>query len=313
MVRNHASCESVAPVAGKILVVEDDENARSALSELLELEGYVVARASDGAQALALLKEGDEFDLVLSDVTMPHMDGYSLIASIRALPAAVDTPILLISADDRCERRVCGLDLGADDYVSKPVNADELLARVRSHLRRRERNRQLHILAESDELTGLHSRRSILSRLRTEWWQASRGRIPISVLAIDVDDFKQINDRHGHAVGDQVLRTLASAMTKALRSGDAVGRVGGDEFLALLPGADLASARRIAQRMQELVSATAFLATAARGEPVGISIGVATATPSDGREGTEDLLSRADQALYGEKRGRRRRAVMKSI
>jgi diguanylate cyclase (GGDEF)-like protein len=289
----------------EILVVDDDDGARTVLRDLLLSEGYVAKSARDGAEALDMVRERPAFDLVVSDVCMPHLDGFRLFSEIRALAHGAELPVILLSAFEPNDRRVHALDLGADDFVAKPVDSSELLARIRSHLRRAQRTQRLLSQAETDELTSLPNRRNMMERLRRESAQAAAEGRDLSVILIDVDGFKPINDCHGHLAGDQVLRALGAAMKAALRKQDVVGRIGGDEFLAVLPDTDGEGARHVAMRIRELVYACEDF-PAPLIHKVRVSLGVASTNSQE--KLVDDLLARADEHLYLDKADARRRA-----
>lgn len=280
-----------------ILVVEDDQNARDALTTLLADEGYRVTAAEDGVAALeAALR--DPPSIVISDVNMPLGDGFDLVKRLRTDQATAHVPIVLLSALSAPNRRVHGLDLGADDFLAKPVDIDELLARVRAHLRRAQDREALERRSLIDPLTGVLNRRGIAAELQRELQRARRASVPLSVLMIDVDRFKSINDNYGHQAGDTVLRHVSAAVASAVRVVDHVGRYGGDEFLVVLPGTSAEAASVLAGRLRSL--RLPRLAIPSDVEiAVTISIGVATFRDD---ETAQQLLERADQAMYRVKR-----------
>jgi diguanylate cyclase (GGDEF)-like protein len=283
-----------------ILLVDDDRVALDALASLLRDEGYNVTTATDGAAALATIAHAPPA-MVISDVQMPRSDGYQLVRRLRADRTTKHVPILLLSALGQPARRVIGLDLGADDFLSKPVDFGELLARVRVHLRHAHDREALERQSLVDPLTGVLNRRGIHGVLVRELARVARTPAPLSVLMVDVDRFKRINDEHGHAVGDTVLRHVARALEDTVRAADHVGRYGGDEFLVVLADADAADAALLVDRLRE------------RGLPplaveggadllVSVSLGVATLQPD---ESVDELVARADAAMYRVKqRGR---------
>lgn len=284
-------------MAAHLLIVEDDPLAREAMAALLGDEGYRVTTAPDGHAALALV--GHELpDLVISDVRMPRGDGLELVQRLRARAPTARVPVILVSALAEADRRIAALDLGADDFLAKPVDPGELLARVRVQLRRVDERRELERRALVDPLTGALNRRGIADVLRREVERARRGGGALSVLAIDVDHFKSINDTYGHQLGDTVLRLLARMLTDAVRLADHVGRPGGDEFLVVLPDTTAEAAAALAARLRR----TALPALSVGPHPdlvVTVSIGAATLEPDDT---LDELLERADQEMYRMKR-----------
>lgn len=285
------------PGTDRILVVEDDDDAREAIADLLRRHGYVVDTAADGAQAASKV-EREPPDLVLSDVWMPNGGGFELVRALRARPASAHIPIILISALDEQARRVAGLDLGADDYLPKPVGSAELLARVRVHLKHAHRQRELERHALLDPLTSVLNRRGAVAALSRHHERSVRHRSPLSVLVIDIDRFKEINDTHGHAAGDAVLCHLARLLTDAVRVVDHVGRLGGDEFIVILSDTDASAAGALCARLRAMAIPPALV----DGHELTYAISIGAATLRDD-ETIDELLARADRAMYGVKRG----------
>lgn len=278
-----------------ILVVDDDDCTRDALAELLVAEGYPVVSAASTAEAITAIDQARPA-LILSDVCMPGPDGLELIARVRARVDTAHTPILLVSAIDDHDRRIAALDLGANDFIAKPVDPRELLARVRVQLRQIRHEGELERHAMTDPLTGVLNHRGLYALLRRERERALRTRQPLSVLLVDIDRFKSVNDHHGHQTGDTLLRHVAASLVRAVRTIDEVGRVGGDEFVVVLPGTDAAAAGTLCAR---LLALRPRLATDDGDLVVTLSIGAATL---DGEESAETLLDRADRRMYRVKR-----------
>ena len=280
----------------RVMVVEDDAVAREALCTLLREAGYEVSPAPDGAAALRTL-EDVEPDLIVTDLAMPMLNGFEMIEALRQRGGGGEVPVIVISANDEVGQRVRGLDLGADDFLAKPLDIDELLARMRRHLARARERRRLTRESVSDALTGLLNRRGILDFLTDDLTQTADGAV-VSVVMVDLDDFKHINDTYGHLVGDTALTTVARELELAVRSTDRVGRLGGDEFLIVMPGADEAAAEASVRRLEALspltvpVSESVVLA-------LHFSLGYARALPGDS---IRTLLERADHEMYTRKR-----------
>ena len=290
----------VAPEASdRILVVEDDGSARQAMSMLLEYEGFEVRSAAGGNAALEIAKSWLP-DLVISDVQMPGGDGFALVSALRQVESCKDTPILLVSARDEVDRRINGLDLGADDFMSKPVQPEELLARIRAHLRSSHRRKELHQLGTIDANTNLLNRRGTDEALSIELARAERG-ASFSVLLVDLDDFKSINDTHGHGVGDQVLRQVAQGIESTRRSIDRAGRWGGDEFVIILADCNALAAPATVSRFRDAIEQTLVI----DGDTtlsIRCSIGAASYQPG---QSAAELLAAADRAMYQDKEARR--------
>ena len=277
-------------------MVDDDDDGRDALAALLEAHGYGVMSARDGSEALRTT-ERDSPSLVISDVVMPFVDGFELVRKLRARATSADVPVILLTGHDETTRRVEGLDLGADDFLAKPVAPAELLARVRVHLRHAERRRELERRVHVDPLTEVLNRRGVMVTLSRELERSRRDGTPMSVLMLDVDRFKQLNDNHGHAAGDAVLRSIARRLSEAVRAVDLVGRLGGDEFVVVIPGGDEVAAAALADRIALMRMGP--VETDGRTIDVGVSAGAATLRAG---ETIDDLLDRADRAMYRHKR-----------
>ncbi|WP_412545916.1 PleD family two-component system response regulator [Maricaulis sp. MIT060901] len=261
------------------------------------------------ASAVKRMQSG--IDLMLLDLTCPTFDGLRVCARIRSDTATRQIPIVAIVNPDDVKMAVKALELGANDIVYRPVDASELAARVRTQLRRKRyadklRNRLDESLnmAITDALTGLHNRRFIESRLRQAVESANAGGAPVSVLLLDIDYFKRINDTHGHEAGDVVLKIFAQRITAQLRALDLASRYGGEEFVILMPGSGLAEAEHAAERIRRSVCSELFKLSDELELPVTVSVGLAQASSG---EPMESLLRRADAALYEAKTDGRNR------
>ena len=299
-----------------ILVADDEPTNRSLIQRRLERTGYRVITAQNGQEAVEKAVEAAP-DLIILDVMMPVMDGLQACRSIKDNEATRDIPIIFLSARDETDVKVSALGIGANDYISKPFNAEELLARVEVALRLRFERDRLRESAEeararaemaqerslTDPLTGLLNRYGLQISLAHELAEARRYNRPLSCLMIDVDRFKTINDTYGHITGDVALQQIASVLTQVVRRSDIVFRYGGEEFLALLPKTDLEGAVALAEKLREAVVARIF----GDGEHtfyLTLSIGAASLSET---ESGNDLIARADIALYHAKeRGRNR-------
>jgi len=284
----------------RILVVEDDDGSRNALAALLVDHGFEVDSAQNGVEALELVADRTPA-LIISDVRMPRGGGLAMVRELRARAASEDIPIILVSADSARDRRVAGLDIGADDFLGKPLDPDELMARVRVHLRHAHRQDELRRRAVIDPLTGLLNRDGIFAVLRRAQERGARDPESVGALVLDVDRFKKLNDDHGHAAGDTALRMIARALVDAVRVADHVGRIGGDEFLVVLPEGGEAGARALADRLRSL--ALPPLAVGPDRE-LAVTMSVGCAVLKDG-ESLDSLVERADAAMYRAKRASR--------
>lgn len=281
-----------------ILVVEDDEDTLELLRRALERDGYVVEAAHGGREAIRKTEQR-AFDLILSDLSMASGDGFTLVRELR-LAGLYEGPVILMSAESGVERRVRGLDLGADDFLPKPIVLDELHARVRAHLRRAKRYAALRRDSLHDALTGVLNRQGFAELFRSFSSLLSRRSGTLSLLLVDVDDFKRVNDSHGHVVGDRALWQVARTLASSIRASDSIGRWGGDEFVILAPEADQDTAESLRQRMCTLCP---IALAGAHGE-LSLTLSIGAATYRDG-ESLEALVGRADEAMYSAKKSRK--------
>jgi len=299
----------------KILIAEDTLLSRHMLQSLLTKWGYDVVSVEDGDAAWEKLKVPDAPRMALLDWMMPGRNGVDVCRALRLQRPEPYTYILLLTAKDAKESVVEGLDSGADDYLTKPFNPQELKARMRVGMRLLQLEDSLvqaregmRYKATHDALTETWNRGSILETLDKEIWRSRREHISLGVLMADLDHFKSVNDTYGHAAGDAVLREVTKRMQASIRPYDAVGRYGGEEFLILLPGCDGMETRNKAERLREAIF-QGHVATSAGFLKVTMSIGgVATA---DWPEDTSNqILQMADAALYRAKEEGRNRTVM---
>lgn len=300
--------------APTVLIAEDDPAARAIMTRLLSRSGYRVVTAEDGTQALALAEHA--VDIALVDWMMPGVDGLEVC---RRLKAATDgrTYVIMVTARARKTDLVHALESGADDYVTKPTDHGELLARVRAgeRIARRERAltdacHQARGEADRDALTGLHTRgcfdRALLVQVATAGPEH-----PLALLLLDLDHFKRINDRHGHPVGDEVLRRVGGVIADQVRAGvDIPARYGGEEFAVLAPATTLAAARRMAERIRRHV-AELRVPGGGRLLAVTVSAGIAGLREHGGdhQAAARALVSAADSRLYQAKRAGRNRVA----
>lgn len=289
----------------KILVVDDERIDRRIVEKTLTRLGYDVVLADSGEAAWEKIQE-EPIRFVITDWNMPLMDGIQLIKKIRstALPGYVYT--ILVTSNSKDEDIVEGLYAGADDYLTKPFNPTELEARVAVGERMlaledglMQANNQLEKLAMVDSLTGLLNRRAIYKFARGELERARRVSEPISVIFLDVDKFKEVNDEYGHLTGDEALKLVAQVIKKRSRAYDGIGRWAGDEFLIVLPGASAEDAQNAAERIVEGIAATKLALPEGGILSIAASAGVATQEKMTGAIALlDDIIQRADEALY---------------
>jgi two-component system cell cycle response regulator len=295
----------------RILVVDDHEDNVELLRARLEARGYEVDSAMDGQEALDRVRATLP-DLILLDVMMPRIDGIEVTRQIKGDSSLPFIPIIMQTALETTEDKVEGLDAGADDYITKPINFAELEARVKSLLRIKElqdelarANEALLKASQTDGLTGLDNRRHIEERLGEMYEHATRLNEPLGCVMCDVDHFKSVNDTHGHQAGDAVLRQVAEILKSSAREIDRVGRYGGEEFIVLLPDASVDDARAFAERVRQAVEAREFTYDGGSLRRT-LSAGVA-AWPHPEIRHRESLVKAADDALYAAKQGGRNR------
>jgi diguanylate cyclase (GGDEF)-like protein len=299
----------------RILAAEDNPVFQSMLRTLLKRWGYQVVTVKDGLEALKILESPDAPRLAVLDWMMPGIDGVEVCRRVRAAAREPYIYLILLTARSESQDLVEGMESGADDYLTKPFNAQELRVRLRAGMRILNLQQQLVIAREAlreqathDALTGLLNRASILELLQQEMARGGRESHPVALLVVDLDHFKHINDTYGHQAGDAVLAEAARRMKASVRCYDAVGRYGGEEFLVVLPGCDAASALTQAERVRKAVGDTLFAAAGQR-FPVTCSIGVSFRATPVSRE-MDELMNEADEALYAAKdRGRNRAEV----
>lgn len=291
----------------KLLVADDDPIARRMLEVFLSEWGYDVAACRDGRDAWEVLQNEDAPGLVISDWKMPHMDGLELCTKLRSSNRSNYTYFILLTSKTEKEDVIRGLEAGADDFVSKPFNKEELRCRVQIGKRIIELEQKVMRMAMTDPLTGLLNRRRFMERMASETNRAVRADTTLSIIMTDIDFFKRINDTHGHQAGDRVLQHFSEQLTGSLRTYDFVGRFGGEEFIICLPGTDRPEARMIADRIHKHVSnETLSLPVGGQRVHVTASFGVATFHPAM-YEDIESVIKRADDALYQAKSSGRNR------
>jgi two-component system, cell cycle response regulator len=298
---------------GRILLVDDRPSSYERLAPLLAAEHHVDVEPNP-ADALFHAAEGN-YDLMIVSLSLENFDGLRLCSQARSLERTRHMPILAISDADNNARLLRGLEIGVNDYLLRPVDKNELLARARTQIRKRRYTDHLRDnvqnsieAAITDALTGLYNRRYMESHLATLAEQASARSKPLALMMIDIDYFKSINDGHGHDAGDDVLREFAVRIRKSIRGIDLACRYGGEEFVVVMPETDLGVAGMVAERIRRAIASNPFSVSSGQSRlDVTISIGLATLDAKG--EQIADVLKRADQALYRAKRDGRNRVV----
>jgi two-component system, cell cycle response regulator len=308
--------------ATRILVVDDDPGTAQLMRGWFRDQPYEILEAANGREGLSVAVH-EMPDLILLDLIMPEMDGKEVVRNLKANPVTSGIPIILLSASAVKEDKVEAFDSGADDYVVKPFTLEEVDARIRAMLRKRElyltqantarelaeKNKMLEVLAVEDEMTGLPNYRAFQRRLSEEWQRALRYRKPLSLVMFDLDDFKKLNDTYGHRVGDGALREFGILVQGGARATDLAARYGGEEFAMILPETVGSMAARVAERIRAAVQEYLFVP---ENGPVRLTVSAGVATYPSHRDvdSADNLVRAADRALYRAKdRGKNRVVV----
>lgn len=310
-----------------VLIVDDDPTMCLLLQKLLTAMGHTVHVARDGIEGLSMAREHQPH-IVITDLMMPREDGFALIQNLRSQPFAHYVYLVVITMLGDRDNLARAFELGADDYMSKPIEAKVLQARLRAGIRvvhehdklKKDQQELQHRVLEltianqhsseaalTDVLTGLHNRRYAMERLTQEWAKAERSQRPVSLLMMDIDHFKQVNDRFGHAVGDAILRQFADVLRSFARTEDIPCRFGGEEFLLIAPDTNLKGAQQLAERICSAIKHQTFV-TPGGGLPVTVSIGVAEKTVN--QNSLETWIKSADDALYSAKKSGRNQVAV---
>ncbi len=297
---------------GRILLVEDHQRSADRIIQTLSAEQHIV-HEPDPQKALLALPEG-EFELLIVSLSLSGTDGLRLCSQVRSLDRIRHLPILIIVEPGDDTKLLRGLDMGVNDYIVRPIERNEMLARIRTQIKRKRyadylksRIEESVEMAITDGLTGLHNRRYMESHLKTLVEEAGQREKPLSLLMTDIDFFKSVNDLHGHDAGDAVLREFAVRVRKNIRGIDLACRFGGEEFVVMMPDTDLSNAYMVAERLRQSIAGEPFLLADGTALKITASVGV---SKLEGLQDTpQSLLKRADQALYSAKHDGRNRVV----
>jgi two-component system cell cycle response regulator len=300
-----------------ILLVEDNKSQAAIIKDYLERNEYRVTTVEDGVSAFKAAKTTG-IDIILLDRILPDIDGSDVCRWLKLDHSTRDIPVIMLTAKGEMNDKVSGLEAGADDYLPKPFDEAELNARILVRLRTKtsqdelkKKNRQLEdmltraeSLAIMDPLTGLYNRRRFETIFVNEFKRASRYQLPLSLLVIDIDHFKKVNDTYGHQKGDTVLRELAKVIQSTIREVDTAARWGGEEFVVLNPNTSRENGLRAAERVRKAVANHAF--TGMSSERLTVSIGVA-GIPAPDLDSHDKMIHAADLAMYCAKKNGRNR------
>ena len=290
-----------------LLIVDDERMNLKVLTNIL-VSDYTIYTATNGKDAIEKAKEYQP-DLILLDIVMPEIDGYQTLFEIKKCATTQKIPVVFITGLDSEEDEAKGLSLDAADYITKPFSAMIVKMRVRNQIQIINQLRTIERLSMIDQLTELPNRRSFDDRLGMEWRQAIREKTPISMLIIDIDKFKHINDTYGHQQGDIVLKIISGIFSQLLRRpGDFAARWGGEEFTVLLPNTPLKGAMEIAEKLRKDIEATVIPLDNGLEVQITVSIGVNSQVPTI-NSSSEIFIANADKALYTAKDTGRNKVV----
>lgn len=298
----------IQPKDRRLLIVDDDPDSLSIIAEALRWEGYVVQTAISGSEGIGLIQSWNP-DLILLDVNMPGMNGIETLRDLRQKENYVS--VMFISGNTSTEHVIEGLDSGADDYIPKPFDPLELLARVRTQLRIKDLNDQLRAandrlkeLVDTDDLTGLFNMRSVYQRVESEIQRARRFNRQVCIVMMDMDYFKTVNDGHDHLFGSFVLSEVGAIIRRSIRNIDLGARYGGDEFLMILTETNVEGAAKFCERLRNTIGGHHF--KSGKDEiDLTCSIGFAITPAGDNQTDARGLVRAADHALYEAKRAGR--------
>ena len=296
---------------GKILIVDDSKLIAHVAKTILTKRGHEIILAQDGKAGLEAAKS-EQPDIILLDLIMPVMDGYEVCEHLKEDESTKEIPIIMVTSKAEAADKVKGLEMGALDYVTKPFDEGELVARVNIHLRLRElyeavqeQNRQLQEMVNRDGLTGLYNHRYFHEQLSQDFLRAKRYHETLSCVLLDIDFFKKFNDTYGHQTGDVVLKALADVIQRSTRESDIAARYGGEEFALVLYHTDGPAAYEAAERLRQRVEGTEVRDN---GNVLRVTISVGVATfPHESIHDSKELIEYADQALYKAKENGRNR------
>lgn len=299
---------------GTVLVVDDNELIRRLATTLLTKNNYTVSTATNGRDAIEQIGI-DKPDVVLLDVMMPEMDGFECCRRLKNNDTTLDIPVILVSSNTETIDKIKGLEIGASDYIVKPFDYGELLARVSTQVKMKnlvdelgKKNAQLEELVKKDSLTNLYNHRYFYERLTAEFTISLCNKSPLSCLICDIDRFKNINDTYGHQAGDEILKSLATIFMHEIGTDDVPSRYGGEEFAFILPHTDIRDAAVLGECIRQSVENNIFtfgdIAIS-----VTISMGVAS-IPDNAAKTHIELICFADEALYEAKQDGRNKTVV---
>lgn len=300
----------------RIFIIDDNEDQVERIRVAIEPGGHLVEHESDGDKALERARS-EEVDLFIVNLSLEESDPLRLCSSIRSMEETRLTPILAVVRQGDTRKLVRALEIGVNDYLTRPVDRNELTARVTTQLRRKSYVDQLRSsfqasleMAVTDQLTGLYNRRYLASHMSAMFDRAHWSGRPLSVMILDIDHFKQVNDNHGHDVGDRVIQQFAGRISNAVRGIDLACRYGGEEFLIAMPDTEMSFATVVAERLRQEIASDKFISDETGKElEITVSIGLASTENGPDEDSPQKLIKRADDALYIAKTGGRNRVI----
>jgi len=308
---NLSGWEDGGDIMGRILIVDDQARSSARIGGTLNEAGHNARIVEDSTEALRMAK-AEPFDLIIVSLSMRNYDGLRLCSQFRTAEETRTVPLLIIVEDPEDSRLVRGLDMGINDYLVRPIESNELFARVRTQLRwhryEEKLRHNLHLslqMAVTDALTGLYNRRYMETHLQILTQRAKQDDRPISLLMIDIDFFKNINDAHGHDAGDRILKQFAAGISRNIRGIDLACRFGGEEFVVIMPETDMAIASLVAERIRQYTETFSFDVGAVN--PVAMTTSIGVTSLIGNADTPETILKRADDALYRAKNDGRNR------
>ncbi|MCZ6636802.1 MAG: PleD family two-component system response regulator [Alphaproteobacteria bacterium] len=302
--------------SGSVLIIEPDEFVSERMVAVLEEDGQTVNTVTDSNEAMTVLA-GGVFDLVITSLDLGDSDGLRFCSQLRAQDQFRAVPVVLVIEPEEVDDLAKGFDLGINDYLIRPIDPNELKARVRTQLRQKRYRERLQdnykrslSLALTDDLTGLYNRRYLHAHMDTALRRSVSTGKPLSVLMLDIDHFKKVNDNFGHAVGDEILKEFANRVVRSVREFDTAARSGGEEFVVVMPECGTYVAANVAERLRALVADHPF--RTADGKEIDVTVSIGIAWRLGDKDTPDELLTRSDKALYAAKRGGRNRVEKQS-
>lgn len=287
----------------RILIIEDKEFERRKIAETLDKDRHAITETQSGLEAMELSGK-QELDTIIVSLNLEHEDGLRLCSHLKSNEKTRNVPILMVGDEADMQRVAHGLEIGAHDYILRPIDRNELLARVRTQVRRKRFQQSLRTTYEislsaalTDSLTGLYNRRYLEVHMERMLQNNQDSNKSMAVLMLDIDDFKMINDTHGHGVGDEILKTFAKRLNKSVRSFDLVARTGGEEFLIILPDVTEHRAYIVAERLRRSIADQPFKVRA-DDEPLDVTTSIGGIILSETSPDSAEILERVDKCLY---------------